>query len=267
MKTKLYLPFLFAIIFIISACDKNNDLIIFSIEDDKQLGAQLAQEIASNPTEYPVLDPAQYPEAYNYLNNIVDKILSSDAVTYRDEFAWEVRIIDQDVRNAFAAPGGYIYVYTGLINYLEKEDDLAGVIGHEIAHADQRHTIKQLQKVYGLQILLSIVLGNDPGAIKEIAAALAGNLTMLYFSRDAESEADDFSVQYLSSTPYQCNGAASFFEKLIENDEASDIAQFLSTHPSPENRVEAINSKANEVNCSISPYDPDSYQEFKNMLK
>lgn len=267
MKKKTNLVFtLMLALALFSGCDKNNDFIIFSVEDDKKLGAQLHQELTSKPQEYPILDPASNPEAYAYLNQVFNRILSSDAIAYRDEFNWQIRIIDQDVRNAFAAPGGYVYVYTGLINYLDKEDDLAGVLGHEIAHADQRHTMKQLQKIYGLQILLGIVLGNDPGALQEIAAALAGNLAMLYFSRDAETEADNFSVDYLSDTEYQCNGAASFFQKLVENNEAPDIAEFLSTHPSPDNRVQAINEKAEEVSCSVQPLDPSSYQNFKNLV-
>lgn len=251
----------------VPGCDKNNEFIIFSIEDDKSLGAQLHQEILSKPQDYPLIDPAENPDAYAYLNQIFSAVLSSNAITYRNDFNWQIRIIDQDVRNAFAAPGGYIYVYTGLINYLDKEDDLVGVLGHEIAHADQRHTMQQLQKIYGLQVLLSIVLGNDAGALEEIAAGLAGNLAALYFSRNAEAEADDLSVEYLADTKYQCNGAAFFFQKLIENNEAGDIAGFLSSHPSPDNRVEDINQKAAELNCSVQPHDPAGYQQFKNMLQ
>src|SRR5699024_7574846 len=124
----------------LGACDKNNNFNIFSVDDDKQLGLQVKEEIANNPTEFPILSEEEYPEAYEYLNGIVDRILSSEDIGYRDEFAWEVYIIDKDVLNAFAVPGGYIYVYTGLIKYLDKEDDLAGVLAHEIAHVDQRHS-------------------------------------------------------------------------------------------------------------------------------
>ena len=108
------------------------------------------------------MDPVQYQNAYNYLQGITDEILNSGNVTYRDEFVWKIHIIEDDeVLNAFATPGGYIYVYTGLIKFLENEDDLAGVMGHEIAHSDQRHSVKQLQKMYGVQILLSVVLGES----------------------------------------------------------------------------------------------------------
>jgi predicted Zn-dependent protease len=213
------------------------------------------------------LDETKYQSSYNYLNGIRDRILASGNVTYKDEFAWEVKIIENDtVLNAFATPGGYIYVYTGLIKYLDKEDDLAGVMGHEIAHADKRHSVRQLQKVYGVQILLSIALGNNPSQLAQIAAGLAGNLGNLKFSRDHEKEADDFSVVYLSKTQYQCNAAYSFFQKLLDEQKAGQVPHFLSTHPAPQERVDDINKKAQEVGCSIEPWNPSTYKQFVNSL-
>ena len=259
--------FMLVVLFIVPSCDKNNDFVIFSIEDDKKLGAQVAAEIGSKPNEFPILDRNQYADAYNYLQNITNQILNSGQVTYRDEFNWTIHIInDDDVLNAFATPGGYIYVYTGLIKYLDKEDDLAGVMGHEIAHADQRHSTKQLQRAYGIQILLSVVLGNDPSTLEQIVGALAGNLATLQFSRSFEEEADEYSVKYLSETEYQCNGAHSFFEKLLEQEKAGNTPKFLSTHPAPQDRVDAINTLAENIGCDMLPYDPASYQDFKNML-
>ena len=130
------------------SCDANGDFLLFSIQNDKDLGAQMAAEIESNPTEFPILSRTQYPDAYDYIDDMIEHILDNADITYKNEFVWEVHIIDQDVLNAFVTPGGYIYVYTGLIKYLDNADDLAGVLGHEIAHADQRHSSKQLQRQY-----------------------------------------------------------------------------------------------------------------------
>lgn len=260
--------FIIILFLIISSCNKDGDGVWFSsIEDDKKLGAQVAEEIKTDPTQFPLLDEATHPFAYNYIRNITKDILESEDVKYKDEFVWQVKIIEDDnTLNAFATPGGYIYVYTGLIKYLDKEDDLAGVLGHEIAHADRRHSMKQLEKVFGLQVILSAVLGENPGQIQEIAAALAGNLAVLQFSRTAETEADDYSVRYLSQTPYQCNGAYSFFQKLIDSDQGGNTPVFLSTHPNPADRVEEINATAAEIGCDTTPYDPPSYQDFKASL-
>ncbi len=241
---------------------------MFSPEDDVALGNQLKQEILSNPQQYPIADPNRYPEAYAYLNGIVDQIINSGSVTYANEFAWEVYIIkDDNTLNAFAAPGGYIYVYSGLIKYLEKEDDLAGVLGHEIAHADLRHSTRQLQKVYGLNVLLSLIFGGENStAGDQILSQILGNLTALSFSRAYETEADSRSVEYLAGTKYECDAAKSFFLKLSEENQGGQPPAFLSTHPNPDDRIAAIENKAQSLGCTVEAYNPQSYSNFKSLI-
>ncbi|MBR10180.1 MAG: peptidase M48 [Rickettsiales bacterium] len=243
--------------------------LLFSPSDDRKLGEQVSQEIESNPQEYPILSQTQYPKAYQYLNSMKDAILKSNDIDYLQEFAWELKIIDNDeVLNAFCTPGGYIYVYTGLIKYLENADDLAGVMGHEIAHADRRHSIKQMEKQYGISILMSIALGNDPSQLAQIVAQLAGTGAILRFSRADEAEADEFSVKYLADTKYACNGAASFFEKLINEGQTGGTPEFLSTHPSPSSRVSDINKTASAEGCSTQTISESgmTYADFKASL-
>ncbi|MFT5640613.1 MAG: putative Zn-dependent protease [Cyclobacteriaceae bacterium] len=247
------------------SCDDNGDLVLFSIQNDKDLGLQVSEQIASDST-FNILSEAEYPEAYEYLNSMKNAILSSDDITYKDDFVWKLHIVQDDVLNAFATPGGYIYVYTGLIQYLQEADDLAGVIGHEIAHSDQRHSSKQLQRQYGISALLSILLGGDSGTLATIAGNIAGTGATLAFSRDAESEADDYSVRYLSNTEYACNGAASFFQKLIDEDNQGGTPEFLSTHPSPDNRVEDINKLAATLGCDVNLAENTGYDDFKALL-
>jgi predicted Zn-dependent protease len=242
---------------LLTGCDEEPNL--FTVQDDIDLGQQLADEIAANPVEYPVLDPTEYAKAYGHLNRIRDTILQSDDITYRDDFVWSLKIIDDDeVLNAFAAPGGHMYVYTGLIRFLDREDDLAGVLGHEIAHADRRHSTQQLTKRYGIATLIGLVLGEDPGLLAEIAAGLVS----LSFSRTDESEADEFSVYYLCDGHYAANGAAEFFRKL----DGASVPAFLSTHPNPDNRVEAIDALAAELGCSTEPYADAQYQALLDAL-
>ena len=251
-----------------ASCKKDNGgsdgVLLFTLEDDKQLGLQLKQEVFSKPAEFPVVDTNRYEQAYKYLRGLKDQILNSGQIKYKDEFAWEIYMIKNDsVLNAFASPGGYIFVYTGLIQYLDKEDDLMGVLGHEMAHADQRHTVKQLQKDYGISILLSVVLGNDPGMLSQILASLAGQVAGLKFSRNAETEADLKSVEYLAPLPHRCDGAATFFKKIGD----SGTPVFLSTHPSPSDRVEQIHAKALEIGCDTTYFAPASYNsQFRNLL-
>ena len=243
---------------IFSSCDANGDFLLFSIEDDKKLGAQMAAEIADNPQDFPLLERNTASQnAYAYLDDMIEHILDNADITYRNDFAWEVHIIDQDVLNAFVTPGGYIYVYTGLIQYLDNADDLAGVLGHEIAHADQRHSSKQLQRQYGISVLLSMILGEESSQLETAVGQIAGTVAGLKFSQGAEAEADEYSVEYLAKTRYACNGAATFFEKLIADGNGSGPLDFLSTHPSPESRVDDINSKATALSCSTEPFADD----------
>ncbi len=93
------------------------------------------------------MDETQYADAYEHINRIRDSILETDELIYGDRFDWEVDIIENDsVLNAFCAPGGYICVYTGIIKFLDNEAQFAGVMGHEMAHADRRHVTDQLTK-------------------------------------------------------------------------------------------------------------------------
>lgn len=266
MKLKLVSVSVFAALFMLgSGCSKDGKINIFSLEDERQLGLQTKQQIEADPANFPILDPVLYANAYNYINGIKDDILNSGKVTYKEEFAWEVKIINDDnTLNAFCTPGGYIYVYTGLIKYLNSKSALAGVMGHEIAHADRRHSTNQLTKQYGVQTLLDVVLGNNQGLVTQIASELVS----LRFSRSDETEADKYSVIYLCPTKYEADGAARFFEQ-IEADGGSGTPEFLSTHPNPDNRVNKIKEEAVTLSCgtSISNSENDTeYQQFKASL-
>jgi len=251
------------ILFCISSCEDDEGFNLFSIEDDKQLGLQLSDEIAANPSEYPVLSESQYSEAYSHLYRMRDSILNSGVVTYKDDFEWELKIIhDDSVLNAFCAPGGYIYVYTGLIKFLDSEDQLAGVLGHEIAHADKRHSTEQLTKTYSITLLLQVVLGENAALLQEIATGLIS----LKFSRSHETEADEYSVKYLCETSYNAAGAGGFFQKLIDLEQAGDTPQFLSTHPNPDNRVENINANRTTNGCTGTGTFDARYLQLINSL-
>lgn len=247
-------------IFIACSGDKDGaKLNIYTVEDDIELGQQLEAEIAADPETYPVLSATQYPEAYARLYEIRDNILASGQVKHADEFEWNLYIIhDDEVLNAFCAPGGYIYVYTGLIKFLEYEDELAGVMGHEIAHAALRHSTQQLTQSFGLGVLLAILTDGDPSLLQEIAASLVN----LSFSRSDESEADEASVDYLCNTDYGADGTAGFFAKM----EGFEVPQFLSTHPSSDTRVEDITAYATELGCDLTYKADADYQGLIDSL-
>ena len=254
LLTSLMLPVLFS-------CngDGSGKMNLYTIEDDIELGRQLRDDIASDPETYPVLSETQYAEAYAHLYEIRDTILASGAVTHADDFDWELRIIhDDETLNAFCAPGGYIYVYTGLIKFLSHEDNLAGVLGHEIAHADLRHSTQQLTQAFGVGVLFAILTDSDPGLISQITEALLN----LSFSRSDEREADEASVDYLCGTSYAADGTAGFFEQM----EGFELPQFLSTHPSSDTRVEDIIEYATTLECDLTLNPDANYQALIDAL-
>ncbi|RIJ41804.1 peptidase M48 [Pontibacter oryzae] len=275
MKKTLFAPLwllALACTLTLTSCD-SNDGVIFSIQDDINLGNQVAHEVDSTyKAQGKLLDRsssnANTQKAYQNLDRIVNRILNSGQVKYKQEFPWKVTIIKEDnTLNAFATPGGHIYVFTGLVKFLQDEDHFAGVLAHEIAHADKRHSVKQLQRDYGIALLLSVALGNNAGTLRQIAAQLTGTLAGLKFSRDAESEADETSVAYLGGTSYYaCDGAAGFFVKMEQESQQGATPEFLSTHPSPENRIQDIQQEAKDRGCSTSSAPDSDFQQLKSAL-
>lgn len=262
--TNLFLFVFIALVFsaTLTACKKGS-LNIFTIEDDKTFGAQMEAEIARNPAEYPLLSRTAYASSYTYLDNMKTQIINSGQLQYANEFVWKLYIINNDtVQNAFCTPGGYIYIYTGLIKYLDNASSLAGVLGHEMAHADLRHSTVQMTQQFGLATLLEIVLGQNQNALTNIAA----QLSLLAFSRADETAADKHSVKYLCPTTYRADGAADFFQKIAGS---TDIPAFLSTHPNPDNRVANIQAEKTTLGCTGSPttqVEITDYNSFKASL-
>jgi len=248
-----------------AACSGDGDkVVLFSIEDDIALGDKVAAETDSTyRAKGQLLERnSTNARAYQLLNPIVNRVLDCGQLTHRQDFVWDVKIIKDDAtQNAFASPGGHIYVYSGLIKYLDNESQLAGVLGHEIAHADRRHTSQQLQQQYGISLLLSLVLGENPNQLAQIAAGLG----QLKFSRDFEREADNYSVIYLNNTPYACDGTAGFFIK-AQSAGQQNPPVFLSTHPDPGARIEAINAKAKELGCTGRSPSNNNFDELKRLL-
>lgn len=241
--------------------NKGKGFNLFSVQDDIALGAQVAAEIDANRTEYPLLDSIQYPEVYQYVYKVRDKILNTGLIDFKDEFGWRLRVIhDDSTLNAFCTPGGYIYIYTGILKFLDDESQFAGVMGHEMAHADMRHSTRSMTKMFGVQVLLDVIAG-DRAAIKQVTGALIG----LKFSRAHETEADSKSVEYLCPTDYVASGGAGFFQK-IQDMGGGRVPEFLSTHPDPGNRIENFQNQATTMGCTGTQIHKTEFDAMKARL-
>ena len=266
MKKHITLYLSIFTIVIVSNCSKDGDINFFTVNQDKQFGEQV-DSLVNNDSEYKVLPRSGNADAYAFLDGMKNDILSSKEILYPDKFEWEITIIEDEVLNAFAAPGGKLFFYTGLMKYLDNSAELAGVMAHEIAHADRRHSTENMTKAYGFSILVSIVLGKDPSKLEEIVADMAQGLGSLAFSRKHEYEADEFAVRYTAETKYTPTGVAGFFEKLEEEKESgSNTPTFLSTHPSPDDRIEKIYETWVGLGSTQGGDYADEYATFKTLL-
>jgi beta-barrel assembly-enhancing protease len=206
----------------------------YSLEKEVALGRQLAAEV--DRTSKFVTDPA----IVEYVNRVGQNLaLHSDS-----KVPFTIKVIDSPDVNAFALPGGLLYVNRGVVEAAESEAELAGVMAHEIAHVAARHGVEQASKGQFLNYasIPLIFLGGLPGYILQQAAGLAVPLTFLKFSRGAEKEADLLASQYLWASGYDPNAMVSFFEKLQAKDKKrpGTIARAFSSHPPTQDRIKEV---------------------------
>jgi predicted Zn-dependent protease len=268
-------PFLLITLLVITAsiflsCEQTN---IFSDEDDVKLGKEMDKEIKSDPQQFPMLIGHQ--DIKDYVTGIGDYILnSSPKIKKKNIYPYNFQVIQDTIINAFCTPGGFVYVYTGLMKFIDNEATLAGIVAHEIAHAERRHVTQRLTAYYGVSVLLSFILGGNPSFLSELAANLFVGLAFLKNSRDDEAEADYYSIQYLRSTKYYPGAITFFFDKIKEEEKKKghtpgDLDRLLSTHPLPDDRIQAVNSILNSIKPRPDPTKglfTNEYQKFKQRL-
>ncbi len=206
----------------------------YSLEHEISLGKEYAESIESNAT---VLSD---PVIVEYVNRLGQNLVrNSDA-----KVPFTIKVIDSDELNAFALPGGFMYVNTGAIMAAHNEAELAAIMAHEIAHVAARHATRQLtrsQLVRFASVPLIFAGGGVGFAISQ-AARVAAPLTMMKFSRGFEKEADYLGLQYLYKTGYDPEAFVSFFERVEAQAEKKPgkIARAFSTHPQISDRIKTI---------------------------
>jgi predicted Zn-dependent protease len=218
----------------VAACATVSQLNIISENEEMQLGAHFATEIDSG------LVFIEDPVIVGYVDSLGQALAK---VSRRSHIPYTFRVVDTDEINAFAVPGGYLYVNRGLIAAADNEAELAGVIGHEIGHIVGKHGARQLTQRYGLAILSRLVLGEEPQMLAELAANILATGAIMHYSREMESEADMYGAQEVYAVGIDPQGLVTFFEKLkaMRGDQGPNaVERFLSTHPDPGDRAEAV---------------------------
>lgn len=280
MKTKISL-LVVGFVAVMFFCCRSLDINIFPDSYDLQLGAQFNSEIISKPAEYPIMQG--HDDMKSYVTGIGRKILASPEIKKRTAYNWKFDIIQDDKTiNAFCVPGGYVYVYTGLMKYIDDEATLAGIIAHEIAHAERRHSTRrvtgQIALQLGASVAVELIMGKDAAAWKQLVVPLCANLLVtgiaLYNSREDEYEADDYSFRYLKSTEYYPGAIKGFFEKIQDKKQGDSgfnqmVTRLFSTHPLPPDRLEKMNDllkKGKYAPPSESNLFASRYQSIKKAL-
>jgi predicted Zn-dependent protease len=211
------------------------ELMLMSASDELAMGRQADPQILQTYGKYEDADLARYLAA-------LGKKLG--ALSHQPNLAYTIQVLDSPVVNAFAVPGGYVYLTRGILAYLNDEAELAGVVAHEIGHIAARHSAQQYSKAQVAQLGLGLgsVLSKTFRKYAGVAQAGVG-LLFLSFSRSDEREADALGVEYSAKAGYDSNHMANLFvslERLNPGEAQGGLPGWFSTHPNPENRIAAI---------------------------
>lgn len=214
------------------------DFVLLTEADEIQLGRQTDAEVVAT---YGILEN---PQLQTYVGDLGQRLAR---VSHRPQLPYSFKVLDSPVINAFAVPGGYVYLTRGILAYLNNEAELAGVMGHEIGHITARHTAKQYSKamVAGLGLEVGKALSAE---FRKFAPYVEFGVGMLFlkFSRDDERQADELGVTYSTKAGYDASNMANFFVTLerLQPSSAQGLPDWFSTHPNPPSRIKNIQSSA-----------------------
>jgi len=213
-----------------------------SQQQEVQMGQQEAAQINQ---QLPMVND---PEVNRYINLLGDQIASH---TSRADLDWRFFVVNASEVNAFAVPGGYVYVNRGLIERTDQMDELAGVLGHEIQHVVLRHTVKQMEQMQGANIgvtLACVLTSVCNTGIAQAGINIAGTALFAKFSRTDESQADAGAVPNTVNAGINPHGIVTMFEKLIAEQKSRPgaVDAFFATHPGEEERIAAVQAIINQ---------------------
>jgi len=236
---------------------------LFSPEQDVEMGREVA---AQADRQLQIINDRQTAAYINALG----KQLAAKAPGER--FPYQFKVVNDKAINAFALPGGFIYIHRGTIEAARNEAQLASVVAHEIAHVALRHGTNQVSKAYVTQAPLQILGGligaeSVGGVLAQLGISFAASSILLNYSRDAERQADLMGAQILYDSGYDPNAMIQFFER-IQAESRGRAVEFFSSHPNPENRIIKVKEEIERLGGS-PPHartDSASFQSFKSSL-
>jgi beta-barrel assembly-enhancing protease len=216
-----------------------------STQQEMEMGRQYAAEINR---ELPIIRDRA-------VNNYINSLGRSIAQRGSRQIPYTFYVVNSDQINAFAVPGGYVYVNRGLIERTRNMPELAGVLAHEIAHVEHRHGVEQMEQVQRANLGLTaayVLLGRQPSGVESAAINIGGGIYFAGYSRSAENEADAAAVDLLVAAGISPRGLPTFFNVLLEDRRRapSTVEQWFSTHPTTEDRIASTQALVNRVPSS-----------------
>ena len=237
-----------------------------STQQEVQMGTEYAQQINS---QLPIV---RDPEVQRYINVLGDSIakLADDR-----SLDWQFFVVNANEVNAFAVPGGYVYVNRGLIERAQRMDQLAGVLGHEIGHVTRRHSVQQMEKAQGANVGVTLACVLTSVCNNQAAGALinvGGSALFAKFSRDDEAEADAEGVKNVVRAGIDPRGIPEMFQILLDerNRSPGSVESWFATHPLEENRIQATQAQIARISPAILnglTKDSKSFQSFKSRIR
>jgi predicted Zn-dependent protease len=219
------------------------------------LGQQFHEQILA---EMEVYDNQRWQDYFNAIGQSIVEV--SD----RKDIEYHFTVIKSEDINAFATPGGYVYIFTGLLDIIDNEAQLAAVTSHEIAHIVGRHSIKQMQSILGVSLITELFLGDTDSETLDYVIQIGLAIGMSGYSRNHERQADKFGVFYMVEAGYNPEGALGLFENLREaSGQAGDRSFFENMFASHPETLERIQNVKNQIN----DYPPDIRRRDKNISK
>jgi predicted Zn-dependent protease len=251
------------ILVLLQSCNKTPDKVIsinptdFPPADQLKIGYAFKEQIDNNPEVFKMLSHSEYPEAYQYLTTLFKTLLNTAPIEHRLEYDWTLDIIhDDSIRTAFFLPGGHLYIYTGLLKFLDSESQLLGVVGHELYYVDTELLVRLMSGELGGTVLGDILLDKEVENLDKLASAIPS----LAFEEDKVMLADSFSVQLVCPFQYEPLGIKSIVEKADRNKQP---LLWLQTRPANlAARLQHIEEQA--INCGLPGVtNEENYQNFK----
>lgn len=262
MKNKIIFLSLFLLSCATTGPGGKKSLIFISTEEEVEIGREMHYDVERKEE---ILEDLVIQ---NYVREVGKKIAG---VSDRKDIKFYFKVIESKEVNAFALPGGYIYIYTGLMKQMNSESELAAALGHEIGHVVARHAVKKLQTLYGLDLLLEIAGGGKMSKAAQVVIGIGATLVLQGYGRDNEFEADYNGLFYSSKAGFNPNGAKKLFLtlKALEKREPGGLEKLLSSHPPTSERIAHADSAIVKMPKNIKelPLGEESYKSILERLK